>query len=146
MRKTVAVEGTKAGTPLDLAEIGSGSDGIEDLISEAHPTDDLELEAFMNEDVEILVHQDNREGALRVIDPMVNGSFQPIIRGVKTVVKRKYIEALARSYIESYQQRQKNPNDPSSLQMLPLAQISYPFEVLKDTPRGYGWLREITQR
>ena len=134
------------GAPRDLAEVGTGGEGIDDLLSEAHPTDDLALEAFMHEDVEILVHQDNREGSLRVIAPMVNGATKPIVRGIPTTVKRKYVEALARSYTESYQQRQKQPNDPSSLQMLPLAQISYPFEVIKDTQRGLQWLREITQR
>lgn len=105
-----------------------------------------ELEAFMNEKLTIVVHDTDKEGELEVICPSVNGVNQPIIRNVKSKVKRKYVEALARSLVTKHVQRLKDLNDPSSLVMQGKSVQSYPFTVIDDpNPNGRPWLEAIVR-
>jgi len=105
---------------LDVAkedEIGEGL-GLDELniaggieqVSEFDLKYIADMEKFMNERLVILVFPDRSEGALRVIRPEVNGLCQPILRGVKTKVKRKYVEALARTISTAYDQVQRDPS------------------------------------
>lgn len=103
----------------------------------------IETEAFMQEPVGILVHPTGEEGSLDIIMPSVNGVNQPIIRGREQTVKRKYVEALARSRTTQYVQEQLNFTDPSSLVMKGKTVLSYPFQVIKDTDKGRAWLKGV---
>ena len=106
---------------------------------------DLKGEAFANDLLEIEVHASGDEGALDIITPSVNGVNQPIVRGTKQMVKRKYVEALARSRTTKYTQQQRDHRDPSSQEMVAKTVLSYPFVVLKDPAgdRGKAWLQGI---
>ena len=105
---------------------------------------EMALEAFMNEQVLIHVYTDGTSGALEVITPMVNGINQPIIRGRDQLVKRKYIEVLARSKVVSYRQEVADSSRPENIQMTPLANMTAPFVVREDkNPRGRAWLESI---
>jgi len=139
---------------LDVAkedEIGEGL-GLDELniaggieqVSEFDLKYIADMEKFMNERLVILVFPDRSEGALRVIRPEVNGLCQPILRGVKTKVKRKYVEALARTISTAYDQVQRDPSDRSSLEMIPMSNQTYPFTVIHDpNPAGRAWLEAI---
>jgi len=105
---------------------------------------EIELEAFMNEMVLIHVYTDGTAGALEVITPTVNGVNQPIIRGRDQLVKRKYIEALARSRIVTYRQEVADPSRPENIQMTAIPNLTAPFVVREDkNPRGRAWLEHI---
>ena len=133
------------GHPLYINEIGDGK-GVE-LVTETDIIQTAEQEAFMNEPVKINVHADGTAGALDVICPTVNGLNQPIIRGVDQVVKRKYVEALARSRVTTYEQRVPNPQQPENIQMVPKVVLTYPFTVREDrNPRGAAWLDAIMRQ
>lgn len=137
----VVTENIKQGKEIPLSEIDS-TGGVEP-VSEAMFADDLALEAFMNEILTIVVHQDTSEGSLDVIAPNVNGINQPIVRGAKSKVKRKYVEALARTRLESFGQRQDS-FDLSSIALVPRTVIAYPFSVINDpNPNGRTWLEGI---
>lgn len=104
----------------------------------------LDVELFMNELVMINVYPDGMPGALDVVVVTVNGVNQPIIRGRDQRVKRKYIEALARSRITNYEQVIADPARPESLSMKPIAALTYPFVVREDrNPKGPAWLKAI---
>jgi hypothetical protein len=106
--------------------------------------DAVALEAFMNEKVLIHVYTDGTGGALEVITPTVNGVNQPIIRGRDQLVKRKYVEVLARSKIITYRQEVADQSRPENIQMTPLANMTAPFVVREDkNPRGRAWLEHI---
>jgi hypothetical protein len=108
--------------------------------------DAVQLEAFMHEKVQILVFESQSEEDLPMVDPSVGGIRQPIVRGVPTWVKRKYIEALARSVRSSYVQRRRDPGDPASLMMVPTHRQCYPFTVIQDpNPNGRAWLEALKQ-
>ena len=140
----VVTDNITQGKPMDLSEVGQ--DGAVDQISEAHfGLDQIELEAFMNEILTINVHG-GAKGELKVVTPNVNGLNQPIIRGVNSKVKRKYVEVLARTRTETFTQRQAKPDDRSSLQMVPESMITYPFSVIHDpNDKGRAWLEGIIQ-
>lgn len=138
----VVSEEVRQGKPMDLSEIGQ--EGVIDQVSELHfGHDQIELEAFMNEILTINVHP-GPKGSLKTVTPNVNGINQPIIRGANSKVKRKYVEALARTRTETYTQRQANPSDRASLQMVPESIIDYPFSVIHDpNDKGRAWLEGI---
>lgn len=117
-----------------LPELGNAGVSVE-------PVTDLsgvELEAFMNEPVAIYMHKSKEKGSLTVETPSVNGRNQPVIRGEKSVIKRKYVEALIHSHSVEYEQ-QVNPNSPDQFQMVKKPTPSYPFDVLEDTRKGRDW-------
>lgn len=133
---------TGQGASLSLSEIGKGQ-SIE-TVSDKDMLRLFDLEAFMNEPVTIYIHVDGNAGALPVPMPTVNGVNQAIIRGREQVVRRKYVEALARSRITSYEQQVPDSSRPENIQMNPLTSLTYPFTVREDrNPRGRAWLEAI---
>jgi hypothetical protein len=137
-------EATKAtaGSPFMLSEIHDQR-MVEGVEGEDFK-DAVALEAFMNELILIHVYTDGTSGALEVVTPTVNGVNQPIIRGRDQLVKRKYIEVLARSKIITYRQEVADQSRPENIQMTPLANMTTPFVVREDkNPRGRAWLEHI---
>lgn len=113
------------------------------LIEPITNMDALELEKFMHEEVTIFVHPTRESGSLDVITPNVNGLNQPIVRGKESIVKRKYVEALARCHSIRYEQRVQNPSQPENIQMVEKKVPDYPFDVVSDTKRGKEWLKKL---
>jgi len=105
--------------------------------------DDIALESFMHEEVMVYVHPTREIGTLDVISPNVNGINMPIQRGVNTMVKRKYVEALKRCHSIKYEQRVQNPSQPENIQMVEKKVPDYPFDVIQDSPKGKSWLKGI---
>lgn len=143
MAKQMEVNG-KVGNdkPVELSEIGK-EQAIE-LAGEKVSPKDLDLEAFMNEPVTVRVEPTAVQG--EDITPIfnVNGVNQPIIRGKATIIKRKYLEALARCRTTTIRQVRPNPYDQSVIQNVPTTVPTYPFVVLEDkNPRGRAWLEGI---
>ena len=120
-----------------------GKDPIE-KVAESDFVKVAELESFMNEKLLIEVHPTTEDGSLEVICPNVNGVNQPIIRGKSQLVKRKFVEDLARTRTTKYVQKVMDPSRPENIQMEERTVLSYPFAVMKDTnPLGYDWLKNI---
>lgn len=127
---------------LMLSELGLAEAGIQ-----TEPAPDLNLAAFMEEPVLLYVHPDTTPGSLDVILPTVNGINMPIIRGKDQWVKRKYVEALARSRITAYTQQVPDASRPENIQMVPATQLTYPFSVREDkNPQGRAWLENIIRQ
>ena len=142
-RKESDVAINQSNKPLSLPEIGTGGANVE-VVHDFDPTEIEDFEAFMNQFLVIMVYEDNSEGALRIICPAVNGSTQPIMRGAKQKVRRKYVEALARSVVTKFDQRRQDPFDPASLVMVPVTRQTYPFTIIHDPdPRGGAWLEMV---
>ena len=120
-----------------LSEMTSGA-GIEVEPVTSMGMDTIELEKFMVEPVTVLVHKTREKGSLDVITPSVNGRNQPIIRGVPTIIKRCYVEALIMSHDVAYEQV-INPMSPDQFKMIKKATPSYPFDVVQDSKKGIAW-------
>ena len=122
------------------ATLDEYSDGGIQKVSES----DVIGEEFMNDLLEIMVSKDGTPGSYDVITPNVNGINQPIIRGRIQKVKRKYVEALARSRITTYEQLTPDPTNPEKFEMREVTVLTYPFSVLDDPhPKGREWLQNI---
>jgi hypothetical protein len=146
---SVLIEGDK---PLTLGEIrdahaSPGVIEVEEVTGANISNDALALEAFMNEVVTIVIAESVSDEDLPVIVVGVNGINQPIVRGVPTPVKRKYVEALARAKETKYRQSLSDPSDPGSIIQVPRTALAYPFSIERDAnPNGRAWLARIIQQ
>jgi hypothetical protein len=103
-----------------------------------------EMERFMNEDVVVLIHPSAAEGAYDYVPVQLNGLNCPVLRGVNAVVKRKYVEVLARCRDTNYRQRLTDPSRLDALTMDEKTVLTYPFSVIEDkNPKGRVWLEAI---
>ena len=63
------------------------------------------------------------------------------------MVKRKFVEVLAKSKITTYSQEKYRDNDGNeSYRQIPHTAVRYPFSMVEDAnPRGRDWLKSILQ-
>ena len=102
-------------------------------------------EAFMNELVTVMVHSTTDENQPNHVVVNCNGMNQPLIRGVPTTVKRKYVEILARMKETKYTQVTRNASAPDQIDMVARHGLSYPFDLVEDkNPRGRAWLQNVS--
>ena len=105
---------------------------------------EMQEEAFMNELVTVRLADTTDENAAQHIILSVNGTTQPMFRGVAQTIKRKYLEVLARCKESKYTQRTANPNEPDRIAMVQRTAFAYPFELIEDkNPKGAAWLANI---
>ena len=101
-------------------------------------------EVFMNEKVTVRLQDTTDDNAPTHIILSVNGTTQPLFRGVLTEVKRKYVEVLARCKESKYTQRVANPYEPDRIEMVTRTALAYPFELIDDkNPKGRAWLNAV---
>ncbi len=101
--------------------------------------------AFMEQKMLILLHESTNPNDSQVVGFAVNGSWVYITRGVKTVVKRKYVERIARCKPHDVKlQIVKHADGEVSNGHTKSYACAYPFSVLHDPhPRGGAWLEAI---
>jgi hypothetical protein len=113
-------------------------------IDQAFTMADADLEAFMNEPVMVTVISGGKDNEAPFVPVGVNGVTQMFQRDVPIVVKRKYVERLARAKETGYEQ---TVDDRLGEKMNALHQkhsLRYPFQVNRDdNPRGAAWLRAV---
>lgn len=111
--------------------------------TEVPPMDQMELERFMNEELDVLIHEPQQEGEPPVVEMEVGGIPCYAMRGVPQKLKRKYVEVLARARSAHvrhwYKQQGENTKNFQSFSSRALA---FPFIVEKDPSGGKGraWL------
>jgi len=144
MSKATEAHSDKLGKDKAMEQSELGDHGPIEKVTENDFAKTAELAAFMNNVLTILIHPSSEEGALDVVTPQVNGLNQPVIRGVESKIKRKYVEALARTRGTKYVQRIVDSNRPENIQLVSQTTLSYPFAVLYDpSPNGRQWLDGI---
>lgn len=100
--------------------------------------------AFMEEPVEVIVAPSTDKNAERHPHVAVNGINQYFQRGIKQVVKRKFIEALARAKktgIATVPSKDQDGADTMSITQQ--TGLKYPFQITRDTPRGLAWAEKV---
>ena len=106
--------------------------------------------AFLEEPVEVLVHESTDENAALLVDVYHNGVPQRFIRGRPQEVKRKFLYILA-TCKETNVKTKVNPTGGADggpvNQITKHTALRYPFSVVRDdNPRGPSWLRDILQQ
>lgn len=131
-------------TPTQGIEIVDNAPVVE-TVSESKDFHQLAAdEAFMNELVTVVVHSTTDENQAPHVIVNCNGTNQPIIRGVPTQIRRKYVEILARMKETKYSQVTPNPATPDVSELRARHGLAYPFEVTEDkNPRGRAWLNNV---
>lgn len=117
-----------------------GANAIQDLASEL---------AFLEEPVDVLVHESTDENAAMLVDVYHNGVPQRFVRGVPLTVKRKFLYVLATSK-ETNVKTKVNPTGGADggpvNQITKHTALRYPFSVIRDdNKRGSDWLRNVLQ-
>ena len=101
-------------------------------------------EAFMNEMVTVMVHSSTDENQSPHVILNCNGTNQPLMRGVPSTIRRKYVEILAHMKETKYSQVTRNPAAPDQIDMVARHGLAYPFELMEDAnPRGRAWLNSV---
>lgn len=138
------------GKPRELRSEGPSEFALDkpDIVQVARPIDGpkMELEAFMHEKVEVIVHESEDPNAEPHPCIQNGGATQYFIRGKKMWVRRKFIEVLARARSTRYTQLETMDEfGGKKYSMVPHASLRYPFEVTNDPAgeKGRLWLQAI---
>lgn len=101
-------------------------------------------EVFMNEYVTVVLADTTDENAPPHVMLSCNGTTQPLMRNIPTMIRRKYVEILARCKESKFSQRQASAMEPDRIEMIQRTALAYPFEVIEDkNPKGRAWLRGV---
>lgn len=100
--------------------------------------------AFMEEPVDVMVHETTDPNEQLLVDVYCNGIPQRFIRGQVQTVKRKYVEILARAKQTSIQTRTETTTDDVINRINKHTALRYPFSIVHDpNPRGAAWLKSV---
>lgn len=120
-------------------------EGIE--VVPAMAIDDYAAElAFMEEPVEVEVHESNDPNAEPIVDLYCNGIPQRIVRGQPITIKRKYVQILAGARQVSISTDTRVQGEDVINRVSKRSALRYPFSVVRDDNRkGRDWLRTVLQ-
>ena len=130
--------------PFQVDEIGSGVN-IE-VVERPLTGDKVDTELFMNEKLTVIVHDSNDDSDDPWVPTWVNGRCQMFRRGVEQLVRRCFVEALARSTRTTYKQKlDERAGEAEFNKMTPHRALRYPFAILSDPSgsRGHAWLQSL---
>ncbi len=104
--------------------------------------------AFLEEPVDIIVHEDSNKFAEPIVQVSVNGRNQFFIRGQVQTVRRKFVECLAKARPSAFDNVEyTKPNGERDFMYPSRSSLKYPFSVVFDTnPKGRDWLKGILSR
>lgn len=101
---------------------------------------------FMEEKVIIRIHPSVEPYPEDPVMVGVNGSRVYIPRNKNCIVRRKYVERLARAKVEKFTQDVRSPIPEVMNKLTREPAQKYPFSVIRDdNPRGADWLMQILQ-
>lgn len=103
----------------------------------------LAMLAFMEEPVTVYIQTTTNKQDEQVFEVFVNGKREFFRRGETKTVKRKFIEAMVRAKVTTYEQREEfDDAGVRTYVNIPHTGLRYPFSVVSDpNPRGADWLR-----
>lgn len=101
--------------------------------------------AFMEEKVVVMVHTTNDKTKEPIPCVSVNGINQYIVRGKPQIIKRKFVEGLARAREESVNTPfGRDANGFDTYNISKTQSLKYPFQVVDDpNPNGRAWLEKV---
>ena len=104
-----------------------------------------DMEAFMHEHVDVVVHETTDPNAEHIIQVSCNGRNQFFMRGVVQKVRRKFVAVLANAKRTRFtQQTFKDANGNDAIRNVPHTALAYPFDIREDqNPKGRAWLKQL---
>lgn len=102
--------------------------------------------AFMEELVDVEVHESTDPNASPIEDVYCNGVVQRFVRGQVQTVKRKYVQVLAGARQVAMRTETKVDGEGVVNRLHKHSALRYPFSVMRDdNPRGRAWLKRALQ-
>jgi hypothetical protein len=101
--------------------------------------------AFMEEKLDVIVHESTDKNADPIVEVWCNGTPQRFVRGQVQTVKRKFVQILADSRETSIQTKNMTGSDGEVMQRINKhTALCYPFSVASDPSgqRGALWLKQ----
>ena len=111
-------------------------------------TDQLDQEAFMRDEMEVMLSEPTSENDPSFVEITVNGDYKLAIRGDTVKMRRYHVAVLAQAKQSRVRQRKiVNPDGSMGFQEENVLALSYPFQVIHDpNPKvGGPWLRNLIQ-
>jgi hypothetical protein len=147
-KKIVDTREEKVGQTLSADMPASGEVGRLDFDFETVDTPvcrtKLEELAFMDEKVKVLILSTGNENEEQFVDLGNDGIPQFIERNKPQVVKRKYVEVLARAKSDIIKTVPcKDPNGTDSTRIMKIPAPKYSFQMFDPNPNGQVWLQRI---
>jgi hypothetical protein len=106
--------------------------------------DQAETLQFMEEEVAVCVFTSTDKNAETVVEVFCNGTPQRFIRGQWQIVKRKYVEVLARAKPFSVTTPEVLDSNGDRTTRIDINNaLRYPFEMKDKNPKGAAWLHGI---
>lgn len=103
--------------------------------------------AFMEEKLDIMVHESADPNAVPIVETWCNGVSQRFIRGQVQSVKRKYVEILATAKQTGVATKEAFRNGDRTMDIVTHTALKYPFSVVSDpNPKGAEWLKSVLSR
>lgn len=99
--------------------------------------------AFMEEPVEVMVHEAQGENPDLIVDLYCNGVPQRFIRGQAITVKRKYVEILANARTQNMKTNINREGDNVYNRVSKHTSLRYPFVMNDPNPKGQAWLKGL---
>lgn len=128
-----------------------GSVSSSDMIMEVEPAADAygikdkaaEL-AFMEEKVEIFLHESTNPNEEPIVYVGVNGEGVWLRRGMQHNIKRKHLLNLLTARPTHYTTVEGQDRDGAkTVNLRAHTSVKYPFSVQQDTPKGNNWMRQF---
>ena len=115
---------------------------VSDKPMSANEFDEL---SFMEEKVEVMVHESTDPNAENPVHLGCNGVNQYVLRGQPIVVRRKFVEILARAKQTAMKTAEVRGYDGElQTQVQKSSALRYPFSIIRDeNPKGAAWLRGV---
>lgn len=116
-----------------------------DVVDTLPPLEFLEELKFNEELLEVEVHEASDQYPSPTVSVWNGGIHQLFIRGQRQIVKRKFVEVLARTKPITYGNVEYVDAEGNRRVKWPQrTALKYPFQVVRDaSPRGREWLRKI---
>jgi hypothetical protein len=135
--------------PRDMKSTGDAMESLDERVIDTVEGPDAMAHAqellFMEEKLEIMILDSTDKNAERVIYVGVNGRNQYFQRNTAQVVRRKFVEALARAKETRYTQEEyMDANGDRAIRNHSHTALKYPFTIIRDeNPKGAAWLRKV---
>lgn len=127
------------------ASEASAPGGVQIETTPVYATAELEREAFMREELEVVLAEPGNENDAAFVEVNVNGHYLCLLRnGEPQKVRRYHVAVLAQAKQSRVRQKKIVQGDGSmGFVEENVLSLSYPFTVLADSRKGSQWLREL---
>lgn len=136
--ETTSIEDTARGKGL--------SKGVEIDTDRVFRADALDEEAFMRDQLEIMLMEPQNENDPAFVEINVNGDYVMGIRGNNVMMRRYHVAVLAQAKQSRVRQKKiVNPDGSMGFQEENVLSLTYPFQVVHDPnpKKGGAWLKQI---